>query len=349
MPSFFDLPDILAQFVAVNRSRIHSVGLDPHEYDRVTQRLGSLEQWPDVFRATGHAHRAAAEEYETQGRTVSAGDSFRLAARWLHCAVLLPHPDAALLELCAAEADDAMRRALAHLDPGAVRLEGEEFTGWLRRPGGEPRTPVVVVVPGLDSGKEEFHALTEALLRRGLAVLTMDGPGQGVRAATSTLRADYDQVLTEVIDVLGAQDTVDADRVGVIGLSLGGYFAALGAAREPRIRVAATVSSPYRLDWDELPPYVTETLTQRSGSRAAAEDFTSRVDLHDVAGRIAVPLYVVDGGADHIPGVAHGAPLAASAPHGEYVLVPHGDHLLGNAHADWMPATTDWLAHHLTR
>src|SRR5882672_7638701 len=122
MPSFIDLPGILPQFVAVNRSRTSGAGLDSFEYDRVTASLASLQAWPAAFRDTGLRHCTAAEAYENKGNTVSAGEEYRAAARWFHCAVLLPHPDRALAARAAAEADDAMRRALAHLDPAAERL-----------------------------------------------------------------------------------------------------------------------------------------------------------------------------------------------------------------------------------
>jgi hypothetical protein len=62
-----------------------------------------------------------------------------------------------------------------------------------------------------------------------LAVFAMDGPGQGLLAATSTLRPAYEQVVGRVIDALGVA------RVGVVGLSLGGYFAARAAALEVQL------------------------------------------------------------------------------------------------------------------
>ncbi|MEV6833950.1 alpha/beta fold hydrolase [Streptomyces sp. NPDC051133] len=343
---FFELPDLLPQFIASHHSRATGAGLDPHQYARVTAQLTSLHDWPEVFRAAARGHLEAAGRHEAAGHGVSAGEAFRTAARWFHYAVLLPHPDRETAALAAQEADDAMRRALAHLDPRAVRLDGPSFAGWLRRPARPvaPRPPVVIVVPGLDSGKEEFHDVTDALLRRGVATFTMDGPGQGVLAATTAPRTDYHHVIGEVIDALEAHGDVDATAAGVIGLSLGGFYAAVCAAYQPRIRAAATVSGPYRLRWDEAPPFVTETLAQRSGGRQRAEEFAGGVDLHGVAARITRPLRVVDGGTDVIPGVTNGEPLAREAPRGEYLLVPHGDHLLGNARADWLPSTCDWLA-----
>lgn len=199
----------------------------------------------------------------------------------------------------------------------------------------------MVVVPGLDSAKEEFLDLVSALLARGLAVFAMDGPGQGVLAATTTFRPDYEQVVSRAIDALGVA------RIGLVGLSLGGYFAARTAALEPRVAAVATVSGPFRLDWEELPAPVRDIMAQRAGGAEAAREFARHVDLAALAPRIAVPLLVVDGDQDLIPGVTNGEPLARLAPHGTYLSVPHGDHLLGNARPDWLPHLTDHTTHTL--
>src|SRR5437588_11913090 len=51
--------------------------------------------------------------------------------------------------------------------------------GVLRKPWHTPKPPVVILVPGLDSVKEELHIYGDDFLRRGMAVLAIDGPGQG--------------------------------------------------------------------------------------------------------------------------------------------------------------------------
>ncbi|MFJ9951389.1 alpha/beta hydrolase family protein [Kitasatospora sp. NPDC091207] len=341
--SFLDHPDLLPAFVEENRPRATGAGLDPHEYTRVTAALRSVREWPEAFRAAGRRHRDTADRAAAEGRTVTAGEAYRTAARWLHCAGLLPHPDRAAAARTATEADAAMHAALALLDPAAERVGGECFVGRLRRPAGPGRAPLVIVVPGMDSGKEEFHAVAEALLVRGAAVFALDGPGQGVLAATSAPEPDYHRVVGRVIDAVAGREGVDVDRVGLVGLSLGGYYAAVTAAREPRIRATAVVSGPYRLDWDTLVPFVTATLTQRCGSAEAARAFVRRVDLTGAAPEITGPLLVVEGGEDRIPGVTNAEPLARLAPRAELLRVPHGNHLLGNALADWLPATADWL------
>ncbi|MEU9305459.1 alpha/beta fold hydrolase [Streptomyces sp. NPDC048269] len=322
------------EFAAAQWTRALGAGVDPHEYRRVTERLTSVAHWGPSFVRVGHDYLQRAQDARS---SVSAGQYLLTAARWFHLATLAPYAEAPRAAL---EADHALSRALTALEPGARRVSGEGFTGWLRGPADTAET--VVVVPGLDSAKEEFLDLVSALLARGLAVFAMDGPGQGVLAATTTLAPDYERVVGRVIDALGAT------RIGLVGLSLGGYFAARAAALEPRVAAVATVSGPFRLDWEQLPPPVRDIMARRTGGADAAREFARHVDLTALAPRIAAPLLVVDGDQDVIPGVTNGEPLARLAPLGSYLPVPHGDHLLGNARPDWLPHLSDHLAQTLT-
>ncbi|MBL1110635.1 alpha/beta fold hydrolase [Streptomyces sp. 5-8] len=323
-----------ADFTAAQWSRATAAGIDPHEYQRVTDGLAGAADWGPAMLRTGHTHLERAHKAHSSR---SAAGHLLTAARWFHLATLAHDGQA---QRAATEADDALGRALTLLEPGARRVSGEGFTGWLRGPADAPGT--VLVVPGLDSAKEEFLDLASALLARGLAVFAMDGPGQGVLAATTTLRPDYERVVGRVVDALGVA------RIGVVGLSLGGYFAARTAALEPRVAAVATVSGPFRLDWRQLPAPVRHIMARRAGGRDAARDFARQVDLTALAPRIAAPLLVVDGGQDVIPGVTDGEPLARTAPRGTYLAVPHGDHLLGNARPDWLPRLADHMTHTLT-
>ncbi|MFF6807515.1 alpha/beta fold hydrolase [Streptomyces sp. NPDC012616] len=322
------------EFATAQWTRATGAGVDPHEYQRITDGLTSVADWGPAFLRTGHRYLQRAED---AGSVRSAGEYLLAAARWFHLATLAPYAEA---HRAAVESDHALSRALTILEPGARRVSGEGFTGWLRGPSDAPGT--VVVVPGLDSAKEEFLDLVSALLDRGLAVFAMDGPGQGVLAAATTFAPDYERVVGRAIDALGVT------RIGLVGLSLGGYFAARAAALDPRVAAVATVSGPFRLVWEALPPPVRDIMTQRAGGAGAAQEFVQQVDLAALAPRIAAPLLVVDGGQDVIPGVTNGEFLARLAPHGTYLSIPHGDHLLGNARPDWLPHLSDHIAHTLT-
>ncbi|MFK0191361.1 alpha/beta hydrolase family protein [Kitasatospora sp. NPDC090308] len=372
--SFLTAPGMAAGFIAETRPRAHGAGIDPYEYDRVTAPIDSLLHWPDACRAAALAHRARAERAAGRGRVRTAGQHHRSAARWFQLAAMLPDPDRERAAAVAAEADRSMGDALALLEPRARRIEGEGYAGWLRLPpaaDGE-RFPLVVLVPGMDSSKEEFHGPADALLARGLAVLAVDGPGQGVLADGPVLGPDHRHAIGRALDHAlataaadpadpadladpavpdgpGDSGLIDPERIAVLGFSLGGYLAAAVAAHDPRVRTAALVSGPYRLDWDALVPFVVATLSRRCGGTSAARAFVEQLDLAALAPRLRdLPLLLVDGGQDRIPGVTNAEALTADLPHAELLHVPHGNHLLGNALPDWLPDTADWLADALT-
>ena len=96
---------------------------------------------------------------------------------------------------------------------------------------------------GLDSIKDEMWFMqAHAALQRGIAVLMIDGPGQGgtLRRHKVTNRPDYEVPIGRCIDWLEKRADVDAKRVAVCGSSLGGYYAARAGSMEHRL--AACIS-----------------------------------------------------------------------------------------------------------
>src|SRR5207237_5715381 len=102
---------------------------------------------------------------------------------------------------------------------------GATMYGVLRKPLNTPQPPVVILVPGLDSVKEELHNYGDDFLRRGMAVLAIDGPGQGEMEFEFPMRHDYEVPVKYAINYLERRPDVDANRVGLMGVILGGYYA----------------------------------------------------------------------------------------------------------------------------
>ncbi|MFJ9707152.1 alpha/beta hydrolase family protein [Streptomyces sp. NPDC101234] len=102
---------------------------------------------------------------------------------------------------------------------------------------GTPR-PTVLFHGGYDSTLEEdYFAPAAGALRRGYNVIAFDGPGQGstVRGQGLHFRPDWEAVVTPVVDFALTVPAVDAERLVLIGMSLGGYLAARAAAFEHRL------------------------------------------------------------------------------------------------------------------
>lgn len=139
---------------------------------------------------------------------------------------------------------NAFRRAIELMDHPIheVRIpyEGSEFDGYFATPPGPGPFPALILVGGYDGTMEEsYFAGGVAALRRGYAILLMDGPGQGAALIERDLhfRHDWEVVVTAEVDWLGARPEVDAARIAAMGRSLGGYL----APAPPRL---STASSP---------------------------------------------------------------------------------------------------------
>ena len=186
------------------------------------------------------------------------------------------------------------------------------------------------------------------MLRRGLAVIAIDGPGQGEAEYEFPIEPAYERVVTAVADYLKGRDDVDPDRMGVFGVSLGGYYAARSAAYEPRVRAAVELAGPYRfdLDWDALPSQTRTTFQVRSGAAgpAQARERAAALTLEDAAARITCPLLVVHGGRDRLIPAYHAERLAREAPGAELMLYPDGSHGVTNHAFESRAAMADWLA-----
>jgi len=334
--------------------RFVSAGVPLYDFETVTASVENWSEWCGRWVERGRVHEALGEAALEKGHTIAAGEHFQRAALCHHFGkfVFVEYFDEmrAAHELAVA----AYERAVPLLDPPgeAVAIpfeDGQSLKGVLRLPKGVERPPVVLMVAGLDSTKEEMNGYGDHILRRGLATLAFDGPGQGEAEYDIPMRHDFEVAAAACIDFLEGRDDVDAARVGIYGVSLGGYYAPRSTAFEPRIRACVAVSGAYSIGglWDDLPAATRATFKVRSHSQTDEDvrEFVGRMDLDGVAGRIAVPLYVVAGDRDRIT-PHQGAERLAAEAQGPTVLdvVEGGSHVVNNMPFRYRPQTADWLA-----
>ena len=171
---------------------------------------------------------------------MSAGEAFLQAAVCYHFAKFVWVLDAERNRACTQLAIESMAAGHAQLGSRFERLEfpfeGARLAANLRRPDGgrAPAARDPHPGPGLDEGG--VLQPRERFLKRGMATLSMDGPGQGESGFALNIRADYEVAVSAVIDVIAGRDDVDLDRIGAVGVSMGGYYAPRAAAFEPRIK-----------------------------------------------------------------------------------------------------------------
>ncbi|HTE59514.1 MAG TPA: alpha/beta fold hydrolase [Solirubrobacteraceae bacterium] len=350
------MPDARVQAAIDNwGSRLIANGVDYNDFRRVTSSLERWEDWLDAWTETADGHREEAERAHSAGNALSAGEAFARAAVAYHFAKFVWVVDAERNRATTAKAIAALTAAHGLLDPTAERIEvpfeGARLAANLRRPDGGGRPPLVVLIPGLDSTKEEFFRWEDVFLRRGMATLSMDGPGQGESGFELHIRHDYEVAVAAVLDALAGRDDVDHDHIGAVGVSMGGYYAPRAAAFEPRIRAVAGISGPYDMsaNWDNLPSLTRETLQHHTGA-ASPEEARARaaeLNLSEVAERIEQPALVVTGRLDRLIPWEDTKRIADAIPGAEWVLYEHGTHVCNNVPFRYRPLVADWMGDQL--
>jgi 2,6-dihydroxypseudooxynicotine hydrolase len=350
------VPDARVQAAVDNwGSRLIANGVDYNDFRRVTSSLERWEDWLGAWTATADAHREQAERAREAGHAQTAGEAFVRAAVCYHFAKFVWVVDVERNRAATAQAIAALRAAHTLLDPTAERVEapldGARIVGNLRRPAGVERPPLAILIPGLDSTKEEFFHWEGVFLARGMATLSMDGPGQGESGFELNIRPDYEVAVAAMLDALSGRDDVDLARVGAAGVSMGGYYAPRAAAFEPRIKAVAGVSGAYDMsaNWDGLPALTRETLQHHTGAASPEEarERAAELSLAGVAERVEQPALVVTGRLDRLIPWQDTKRIADEMPRAEWVLYDDGTHVCNNVPFRYRPLVGDWMADRL--
>src|ERR1700733_12904223 len=259
--------------------RFTSNGTDYGDFTATLARIVRWDDWCREWGVTASHYEQLAEAAEAAGRQETASGAWRRASLAWHWGKFVFVDDPVQQRAAHERAVACYRRAAAGLTPPAelvhIPYQATGLAAYLRVPAAPSRAaapPVVIMVPGLDSTKEELQATAEYLLARGMATLAIDGPGQGEAEYELPIEPAYEKVATAVVDYLASRADVDGGNVGLFGISLGGYYAARAAAREKRLKAVVDLAGPYRLDldWDQLPEQTRATFRVRSG--AARDD-----------------------------------------------------------------------------
>ncbi|MBX5476946.1 MAG: alpha/beta fold hydrolase [Clostridia bacterium] len=331
-------------------------GVDMNDFFRITSAISSWDEWCAAWSAAAAEYERMGELEERRGHAVTAGEHFLRASIYYHFGkFLFVHRRDE--QRAAHEATvRAFSRAMPHLRPRCERVEipmdGWSMAGILHWPEGRERPPVVVIYPGLDSVKEELTFYARDFAARGMAVLAVDGPGQGESEWQHPIDPHYERVAAAVIDWIETRPDLDATRVGAVGVSLGGFYAARTAAFEPRLKAVVVCGGGYDIfgEWDALPELTRRAYQVRQWA-ASPEDARARsrlLTLDGVAERIRCPLLVIHGRQDRIVPWPQAQRIydEAAGPK-EIWMFEDGNHVCNNIPTKYRPQMADWMADRL--
>jgi dipeptidyl aminopeptidase/acylaminoacyl peptidase len=336
--------------------RFVSNGVPLTDFEQVTADVERWEDWCKAWSARGAIHEEIGRKVLAEGHRLSAGAHLTRAAVCYHFGKFLFVNDYEQMKGAHRKAVECRNLALPLVDPPGERVaipyEGKQLYGNLRKPKGAARPPVVIMCMGLDSAKEEMDSNENVFLARGIATLTFDGPGQGEGEYDFAIRGDYEAVVKAVVDFLETRSDVDAGRIGLWGVSLGGYYAPRAASYEKRVKACIALSGPFHWAdfFDKLPDLSRDTFRVRSKSRTDAEarKHAATLTLKQAARHITCPLFVVAGKVDRLVPWQEAEKLAAAAA-GPVVrcFIEDGNHVANNRVYRYRPQSADWMADQL--
>jgi dienelactone hydrolase len=338
--------------------RYLATGVDPNDLQRLVARINHYEDWCRIWCKEAARHEDQAIEAATRGRTITASESYVRASIYYHYAKHLFAHDPEQYLAAHQRMLTCYRAGAAELDPPLERItipfQNTTMVGNLRRPAEVAKPAVAIILPGLDACKEELHAWCDAFVRRGMATLALDGPGQGETAFRLPITNEWGKVIGAAIDVLELRTDVDAHKVAVVGQSLGALYAPLAVAFEPRIRACVSNCGPFDFGavLPTMPGVSQETFRIRSHAKTAAQahEIARGLTLDGVAQRIKCPLLVVFGAGDKLIPASEGERLAraASGPT-DFVVFEEGNHVCFNISYKFRPLTADWTAERFSK
>ncbi len=203
----------------------------------------TLPQWQQSWEQLSKNVEAIAETDLQRGFRLSAGSKFRRAAAYgLMSERMMRGYDAARADAYT-RARDLVRKSIElsgdPVEHVEVPFEGSSLPGLLYKAKGAGRRPCLIFFSGFDVSKEYLFlfGIGPELSARGISVLFIDHPGVGEALRLRGLHAfpETERATTPCVDYLQTRRDIDPDRIGVIGVSLGGYYAARSAAFEKRL------------------------------------------------------------------------------------------------------------------
>ncbi|HUB41728.1 MAG TPA: alpha/beta hydrolase [Streptosporangiaceae bacterium] len=350
------MDDRLAAVISHWAPRFTTNGVTSSDFDRIVNGLSSWDPWCSAWSAVAAEHEQLGRDALAAGRSISAGEHLSQAAVYFHFAKFLFVSDIGQMRAAHQRAVRCLTDALPYLDPPGRRVEipfdGSQLVGILRLPAGPGPHPVMIMIPGLDSAKEELGSTEDLFLQRGIATFSVDGPGQGEAEYDLAIRADWEVPGAAIIDHLNSQDGIDPARVGVWGVSLGGYYAPRVASGDQRVRACIALAGPYSFgdEWDGRPILTREAFRVRSKSpdMETARRRARELTLAGRAGLITCPLLAVTGKLDRLIPWQHAQRLVAEAGgEARLLLLEQGNHGCANLAPFHRQATADWAAEQL--
>ncbi|RQU46132.1 alpha/beta fold hydrolase [Burkholderia cenocepacia] len=322
-----------------------------HDVSRVGMK------WVEAAEQLGNRNQSIAEAALVEGRRETARSYFHYASacfRASHSAIFFDDDRKralyARMVSCFGKAAKLERHEITKID---VPFELGFLCGWLVKPRAVPTPPLVVCLGGFDGWREEYFPGAQYLADRGVAVLLIDGPGQGETRLLNRIYFGerFVDAISAVVDAMTRQ--LGYGKVGIWGNSMGGYLAAACALRDDRI-VACCVNGgtvrPAEI-LDRYPRFLSKVQALYGTADAAeAETRIGTLDISSAVARLSCALLQLHSVPDRVFLLENARKIfdAASSIDKSLVVWADGDHCIYNHSHEKFCTIADWFATRLS-
>lgn len=334
------------------------------DFAGIRERVKKYADISPAFETAAQRREAKAKIAEEAGETVTARQNYFIAAVQ-YAASQWPYDENNEKNLALNQRKrecylNYAKFAEHKVEAAWIPFQGKALPGWLHLPPGYSggRIPAVVSIPGMDGFKEASVAMYgDRWLSRGIAVLSIEGPGQYESAVLGipVSMPNWIEAGRAIMDWMVARPEIDPQRIGVTGQSFGSFFATISAAAEPRYRacaVTATCLEPgCHTIFEEASPTFKQRFMYMSGytDEAAFDEFRKTLTWEGHADRIRIPYLCVAGESDELSPLAHTERLLTTLQCPKQLVVYQGSrHSVGNVPSAQLGPTpavlvADWM------
>jgi fermentation-respiration switch protein FrsA (DUF1100 family) len=257
---------------------------------------------------------ANAARDEAEGHTLSAGSKYLRAAGYYLSAERMQSRDYAPRWVAYDKGLELFHKGCGlrgmHVEKIEIPYGDTSYSALFLHDGSGTPRPTLVSVNGLDSMKEQVlmgHGFTN--LERGLNTLFLDQPGTGEAIRKRGLPAVYNAEAwgTPALEYLLTRSDVLHDKIGIFGLSFGGYHAPRIAANEPRYALCAVLGANHvwgqrqrervKNEGENPVPHYWDHVMWVFGfeDRDAFLDYADQITLDGQVEKITVPFLITHG------------------------------------------------------
>jgi dienelactone hydrolase len=290
------------------------------DFAGIRERVKKYADISPAFETAARRREAKAREAERAGEHVTARQNFFIAAVQ-YAASQWPYDENNDRNLYLNQKKRECYTCYAHyadrkVEQAWIPFRGSALPGWFHLPPGYSggRMPAVVSIPGMDGFKEASVAMYgDRWLSRGIAVLSVEGPGQYESAVLGihVSMESWIEAGRAIMEWMRERPEIDPERIGVVGQSFGSFFATISCASEPRYKacaVAATCLEPgFHTIFEEASPTFKQRFMYMSGygDEAAFDAFVKTLTWEGYADKIRAPYLCIAGEMDELSPLEH--------------------------------------------